>query len=475
MSAPTSRASDFFDPNYFGLRNLSNPRQPPVDNFFNLLSSGPDRDDEVLPLVSVPLDYDFDELEHSHTPAPSRPPTSATSRGGPARAEHAARVVQPAVTIVKAPEAASTAHVARATEAEMPMKVAGAVSTALAANAIEAVRPFQAVLPATPKRPAVRNAIAVLEETPPKRSRLTVEHPAPSPVTGSGGASGRKNTRDHTTSSVLVQDGSNLKVFPKERQKAKQKTSREVKSPKAAFVEAPSAKVKLERLEVPSRKHVAGLRELCLTEVPAAMILDEEQAKISTSHDDEPRIRPRRTRMPPVEFWRNERVLYERREGDIGFSVAGVLKNCAPHSSTDLQTVSEVRSMVQDPNVEKFQGMQPSSGIISNGVSTRGLATHMVVVPHWLKTTKKPPTVLLPIPSPAYGSVLVVRGSVRLAWGLESKYRECELHAGDLFKIPDRIETQFLAASITQKSSRISKGIGPLLKVIAISEEFSQR
>merc|ERR1719356_1484803 len=46
-----------------------------------------------------------------------------------------------------------------------------------------------------------------------------------------------------------------------------------------------------------------------------------------------PRRYPRRsTRIPPLEYWRNERLVYSRSSGSDAPSVSKVIYNCAPRS-----------------------------------------------------------------------------------------------------------------------------------------------
>mmetsp|Transcript_14125 Transcript_14125/g.26208 ORF Transcript_14125/g.26208 Transcript_14125/m.26208 type:complete len:509 (-) Transcript_14125:88-1614(-) len=506
MSSSNNRGSGYFDPNFFGSR-AARPRQPPsAGNFWGLLSMPPDRGDEVLPLVSQ-VDFDSPDMA---IPGPSRAPARAPSSGipfqgqgemqlarrrleearaarvrllrdsqegtgamgGVARALHAARAVHmEAVGLpvrpfeLERPRAARAAPAAVAERLRPPpppraAPVAPAAEAVRASRAAEAVRPVQDAV--TPKTPRKRNASAELEETPPKRPRH-------SPATGV--EEKKQKNADKTASKALVETDKKLKQSP---QQGKQNTSRQGKSHKAQPADIPcdEHEVKLQPLEAPARKSTVGLREICLAEIPASMIrTDDKEKNASDEDDDAPRKRPQRTRMPPLDFWRNERVIYERKPGDIGFSVAGVVKNCAPHASAEEQTSSQrdLKSIVQDPNVAKFQGMNPSSGVISDGVKTNRLSTHSVVIPHWLKHQKKPPTVVLPIPSSGCGTIYVVEGSVRLACIFGSKYKEVQLHAGDICNIPD-IETQFLAAATSRSPLSKTKGMAALLKVMNVFE-----
>jgi len=386
-----------------------------------------------------------------------------------ARAAPAAEAVRP----VEAPRAARAAPAAvaerlrpapppppRAAPAAPAAEAVRPVAVPRASRAAEAVRPVQEAV--TPKTPRKRNASAELEETPPKRPRH-------SPATGV--EEKKQKNADKTASKALVETDKKLKQSP---QQGTRNTSRQGKSVKAQPADIPcdEHEVKLQPLEAPARKSTVGLREICLAEIPASMIrTDDKEKNASDEDDDAPRKRPQRTRMPPLDFWRNERVIYQRKAGDIGFSVAGVVKNCAPHASAEEQTSSQrdLKSIVQDPNVAKFQGMNPSSGVISDGVKTDRLSTHSVVIPHWLKHQKKPPTVVLPIPSPGCGTIHVVEGSVRLACIFGSKYKEVQLHAGDIFNIPD-IEAQFLAAATSRSPLSKTKGMAALLKVMNVFE-----
>lgn len=72
----------------------------------------------------------------------------------------------------------------------------------------------------------------------------------------------------------------------------------------------------------PKRMDVAALRGLDLKEVPVAEIAAQ-------TSETQANGRPRRLRFPPIEFWRNERIEYERLPGSFCPSVRAVVRNMA--------------------------------------------------------------------------------------------------------------------------------------------------
>lgn len=151
---------------------------------------------------------------------------------------------------------------------------------------------------------------------------------------------------------------------------------------------------------------------------PATTELSEEQKT--------PRRWPRRIRMRPLEFWRNEHVQYERLAGSDAPSIAKVVYNCAPRSQEmGERTMSAKAQLAATPVICEHQQAEFVS------IKTASLVSKLVVLPPVTGTT--PPTITFP--PFTKGHVFVVDGSLRYALDFGDEAIENQdqalLNAGD--------------------------------------------
>eukprot|EP00931_Biecheleriopsis_adriatica_P105990 TRINITY_DN80508_c0_g1_i1.p1 TRINITY_DN80508_c0_g1~~TRINITY_DN80508_c0_g1_i1.p1 ORF type:complete len:202 (+),score=39.45 TRINITY_DN80508_c0_g1_i1:50-655(+) len=104
--------------------------------------------------------------------------------------------------------------------------------------------------------------------------------------------------------------------------------------------------------QTPRQRRDEQLRGLELIEVPAADLSDLAAGSDSRhSPSLKQKLRPRRCCLPPLETWRNERVIFERPAGSATPRVRGVLLNTAADPSL-AQWAERVRGHVSDPSDE---------------------------------------------------------------------------------------------------------------------------
>jgi len=145
--------------------------------------------------------------------------------------------------------------------------------------------------------------------------------------------------------------------------------------------------------------------------------------------DEPPRRYPRRTRIPVLESWRGERVIYERLPGSKTLSVRGVQLNCAPRAESMTQT---------DQRVISAQAAQQAKPVLLDGqqaefncTKTSSSSIKLVVLPPFSGTVN-PPTFVLPAFS--LGHLFVIEGSLRFA--VEGEEDKAVLNTGDHMLLP---------------------------------------
>jgi len=165
--------------------------------------------------------------------------------------------------------------------------------------------------------------------------------------------------------------------------------------------------------------------------------------------------RPKRIRIPTLEFWRGERVIYERTKGSAAPSVCGVLLNGAPRGE-DLwkRTIPPKAAQLAVPVVV--------DGAEAEFVSTASqtISSKLVVLPPFSFGRTNPPTFVLPAFS--MGHIFVVEGSV--SYGFEGEMKQATLKAGDHLVLPGIDEEMLFAVAGTRQTST-----GAKFKVILVN------
>jgi hypothetical protein len=172
---------------------------------------------------------------------------------------------------------------------------------------------------------------------------------------------------------------------------------------------------------------MAEQRGTALMEVPVESLAAEANVQADSAADEPPRRYPRRTRMPTLEFWRNERVIYKRLPGSDVPSVSRVQLNCAPRPEglpereIPAKAMAEATPIILDGQEAEFVS-----------VNTDTLVSKLVVLPPW-EGRVNPPTYVLPPFSK--GQIFVIEGSIRYAQG-EFEDDKAILSAGDHLMLP---------------------------------------
>lgn len=158
-------------------------------------------------------------------------------------------------------------------------------------------------------------------------------------------------------------------------------------------------------------------RGTVLMEIPIEALQEPESA----DPDTHPRRFPKRIRMPPLEFWRNERVVYERTPGTKTPSIKGVVLNFAPR----MQSMGE-RQVRAQALLEATPVLLEGQKVEFVSVQSDTLESKLVILPPF-SGRANPPTYMLPAFS--RGQIYVIEGSARLAF--EGERDKAILHTGD--------------------------------------------
>jgi len=202
---------------------------------------------------------------------------------------------------------------------------------------------------------------------------------------------------------------------------------RSLATSKLALEQAPP----LEPLRPSTRKQE---RALALAEVPLdAFMITQVQNAVAVKG------RPRRCRFPPLESWRNERLVYERPRGSKVPGVVGVELNLGPRPSTDPRPPRHLHcKALQAPTYKQEVVVEESVGL-----STPELETRSFVLPG-VAPGRRPHTVRLP---PARGQIFVMDGSVRCAYEGDPVAAEMCLSAGDTALLRDERRAVLVASA----------------------------
>mmetsp|Transcript_49806 Transcript_49806/g.115639 ORF Transcript_49806/g.115639 Transcript_49806/m.115639 type:complete len:516 (-) Transcript_49806:196-1743(-) len=184
----------------------------------------------------------------------------------------------------------------------------------------------------------------------------------------------------------------------------------------------PASCVPVEPLRPPRGSRKQELRTLALAEVPLDSLVASklETAGAATQ-------RPQRLRFPPLETWRNERLVYERPRGSEVPCVVGVQLNLAPRALTDPPRHFACTSL-EAPSFPTLDAVEESVGL-----STAELSTRLFTMPP-AQARRPAPTVRLP---PACGQLHVLDGAVRCAYEGDDVAAEMRLLAGDTVLLRD--------------------------------------
>jgi len=168
------------------------------------------------------------------------------------------------------------------------------------------------------------------------------------------------------------------------------------------------------------------LQALAMTEVPLdAFPVSHLPAKVTRVRE-----RPQRRRMPPLEHWRNERVVYERPRGSRTPEIAGVALNMAPRPALERPRRLGCHVLKAPPPWRE----RAESVTEFVGLSTAELTSRIFTLRMPQRAGQRPPTVRLP---PALGQIFVLDGGVRCTYEGDPAGTELRLLAGDTALLRD--------------------------------------
>lgn len=171
------------------------------------------------------------------------------------------------------------------------------------------------------------------------------------------------------------------------------------------------------------------------------------QAVASDDSSRNSRRYPRRsTRMPPLEYWRNERIEYKR-TSEFGESAMSIRFNFAPRSA-DLE--------------DRFIPMRHGVPVIADSAvqtefkwkSTAEVQSQLIVLPPWREKQSLAQSTFV-VPKFSSGWIQVLEGTLRCAYA--GKDDMATLQAGDFFHLPGSIEDILLASAVVHGTSNRTK------------------
>lgn len=165
--------------------------------------------------------------------------------------------------------------------------------------------------------------------------------------------------------------------------------------------------------------------------------------------------RPKRRRMPPLEFWRNERIVYERLPGQECMGIRSVVLNRAERPA------DAPRALDTASHCMPLRALQPEvqegTAAICEGISTSEVQTHVLSLPAQ-GARKSPITLMLPSSGPdggraSKGILHVLEGRIRCARaGTELEREFCR---GDSAKIQCGQEAAALVAAAGTEGAKL--------------------
>jgi len=228
----------------------------------------------------------------------------------------------------------------------------------------------------------------------------------------------------------------------------------------AAAPTAPAVRVAPTPLKRPrTTRWMAEARGTALLEVPIEALAVAEGEEPDESEQG-PRRYPRRVRIPTLDFWRGERVIYKRTKGSATPSVEAVLFNGAPRSENMSSRTIPSRA-VQQAKPVIIDGQQAE--FVST--NTQRIESKLVVLPPF-SGSANPPTFVLPPCS--MGHLFVIQGSLR--YGFEEEYPQATLNAGDHLLLPGYAQELLLSVAGTRFANS-----GAKFKVILVSADATAR
>jgi len=204
---------------------------------------------------------------------------------------------------------------------------------------------------------------------------------------------------------------------------------------------------------------MAEMRGTAMLDVPIETFAKADEPEEES--DSEKSSRPRRTRIPTLDFWRGERVIYERTKGSATPSIKSVRLNGAPRSESMGERVIPPQAAQQGvPVIVDGQEAEFVS------TSTKNLESKLVVLPPFTGGRANPPTCVLPAFS--VGHIFVIEGSLR--YGFEGECGQANLKAGDHLMLPGYDEELLFTSSGGRHASS-----GVKFKVILVAPDVKVR
>lgn len=181
-----------------------------------------------------------------------------------------------------------------------------------------------------------------------------------------------------------------------------------------------------------SAKWMQEVRGTALFEVPASAT----QGMPEVGSPTHPRRYPRRsTRIPPLEFWRGEHLVYTRDSTSEAPSVTKVVYNCARRAEDLPERAVPLKgtAILGEGTVEAEFNLAESAAVSSK----------FIVLPPWQRGRANPPTYV--VPASSIGLVYVTDGSLR--YTVEGENDLAVLNVGDALKLAGSSRDVLLASA----------------------------
>jgi len=194
---------------------------------------------------------------------------------------------------------------------------------------------------------------------------------------------------------------------------------------------------------------MAEARGTALMEIPVDALEAAARANSPEPDAEKERRWPKRIRMKPLEFWRNEKVEYERLPGSATPSIARVTLNMAPRAESLGER--EIQPEIVQQAVPLISEDQDQVAEFVNA-KTDLMVSKLVVLPP-ASGRANPPTYLLP--PFAKGQISVLEGSLRYAY--EGEEDAAILNVGDHVCLPAVDQAILLASAGARGASTGAK------------------
>lgn len=206
---------------------------------------------------------------------------------------------------------------------------------------------------------------------------------------------------------------------------------------------------------------MAESRGTAMMEVPIAALEHADKSRnVAPEGDAPPRRFAKRTRIPRLDFWRNERAIYERLPGSAAPSVVAVSMNFAPRHEN--MGERKFPSEVVQQAVPVITGDDQLLEFVSS--KTDRITSKFIVLPPC--SGVNPATYV--VPAFAKGQIIMIEGSLRCGYVPEEGKRpqESVLETGDHMVLPGNEREVLLAAN-----GRGSRSVGAKLKIFYFPDE----